>query len=150
MGFLASVVVRRIPKVSNGKEASDVSHSASGRVTTSHEFVVHPIVNPMGMITAKSQNRRPEQKSGAKCFSQQVSHHLLKRSAQVFSALFGPNWCVVSGPGYRSSDARRSEEQGMATRSSLLRERQGWRDSSRGFTTALWAPLSLSGKMMQT
>ena len=30
-GFLASFVVRRIPKVSNGKEASDVNHSGSGR-----------------------------------------------------------------------------------------------------------------------
>ena len=41
----------------------------------------------MAMITAKSKNQWPEQKSGAKCFSQQVSHHLLKRSAQVCSAL---------------------------------------------------------------
>ena len=31
MGFLKIVVARRIPKVSIGKEASDVSHSASGR-----------------------------------------------------------------------------------------------------------------------
>ena len=31
MGFLEIVVVRRIPKLSNGKEASDLSHSASGR-----------------------------------------------------------------------------------------------------------------------
>ena len=34
----------------------------------------------------------------------------------------------------------------MATRSSLLWERQGWRDSSRGFSTAFWALMSLSGK----
>ena len=31
MGFVEIVVVKRIPKVSNGKEASDVSNSASGR-----------------------------------------------------------------------------------------------------------------------
>ena len=31
MVFLEIVVVRRIPKVSNRKEASDVSHSTSGR-----------------------------------------------------------------------------------------------------------------------
>ena len=34
MGFVKIVVVKRILKVSNGKEASDVSHSASGKVTT--------------------------------------------------------------------------------------------------------------------
>ena len=145
-----------------------------GGVMTSHEFVVNGwtktlvSADPFCRLEASTSNRVDGVSRGerlgtntrtygqsrrvGRSASPSKSHTTFGRGVRRCVPLFWSKllYGEVSGPGSSSRDARRSEEQGMATRSSLLGERQGWRDSSRGFTTAFWALLSLSGKKAQT
>ena len=133
-GFLASVVVRRIPKVSNGKEACDVSHSASGRVMTSHEFVVNgwikalvsadPFCRPETSTSNRQPNghdhgKVPEPTARAEVWSEVFLPASLTPPAEekctgVFRS-FGPNCCMVKSAG-----------QGLAAATQESRKSKGW------------------------
>ena len=133
-GFFASVVVRRIPKVSNGKEASDVSHSASWKVTTSHEFVVNGWIKalvsaePFCRLETSTSNSQPNGHDHGKvpeptaraevwsevCLPASLTPPAEEECTGAFRS-FGPNCCLV-----------RSVGQDLAAATQGGRKSKGW------------------------
>ena len=118
MGSLQVLSSGESRRISNGKEASDVSHSASGQVTTSHEFVVNGWIKalvsaePFCRLETSTSNRQPnghdhgkvpEPTARAEVWSEvflpaSLTPPAEKECTGAFRS-FGPNCCLVRSVG---------------------------------------------------